>query len=728
LRALYQRRWGQGGDGVLGTDSTQSLGSSENSISTVEFISFAGGAKPVYISASSHTCVVFDNGKAQCFGNNASGQLGIDSKTHKGRSPGDMANLDFIPFQSLVKAPSNVLVPTYLSASTSSFTVAFSGASFSVDEGGAATLTVAASAASTASFSMTCTLASGTATATTDFDATSKTVVFAAGETTASVSVGTVDDLLGEAAETFTATLSDLVDSTGGGSLSGTTVATVTIVDNDAFEAQLSGVTIEGNVAKIEVKRVPADRQGAFTATIDVTSAGAAGRRRRAEAGVMAGVSAETVTTNRLAPGVDTDRTAPLRPLAAAAAEFGINDAVATALLPLAGAGLNGDLVFSITGVSGLGATPSSAITVGSSATATMTTAAATATPSAAAPQASTIQFAASSFSGIEGQRMAVTLTRLPAGALGGTATVDVALGAADGLGDTATPHADYDASIRRVTFGDGESTRTIYVDIVADAEAESTEHFAIRLAALSSSTGQVTLGHPVSVTGYIEVARVSFASGVYTVPGGQGEALVDLVLSRAIGDPVSVSVVATSASASRTQVAQAVFAALATTTSAVVDLDALGLGSSGGSVALRLAGLATAATRDAEASQGTATLTVAGSGSDGSVKGWEIPLIVFGALATLALLLTVTYCWFSRRRGARGGAGSRGSASKTTAAVSDRPARSVAIDVAGSGHGGGDDTGYGSSVASSDGTDIGTSLGSSSDGSSSDGYSSYDF
>jgi hypothetical protein len=92
----------------------------------------------------------------------------------------------------------------------------------------------------------------------------------------------------------------------------------------------------------------------------------------------------------------------------------------------------------------------------------------------------------------------------------------------------------------------------------------------------------------------------------------------------------------------------------------------------------------------------------------------------VFGALATLALLLAIVYCWFSRRW-------SRGARSRGTGIGTDRPARSVGIDVAAPGNGS-DGTAYGSSVASSDGTDLGTSLGSSSDGSSSDGYSSYDF
>jgi hypothetical protein len=565
-----------------------------------------------------------------------------------------------------------VATVTIVDNDSTSFTVAFSASSFSVDEGGTVGLMVTASSPSAASFSMTCSLSSGTATADTDFDATSKTVVFAAGETTASVAVGTVDDLLGECAETFTATLSNLVESTGLGTLSGTTVATVTIVDNDAFEAQLSGVTIEAGVAKIVVKRVPADKRGAFTVTIDVAQATSGRRAAGGMGGEQVGEPAGT-------------RRSPLRTLAAAAVDFGATDAEATALLPL-DAGQTGQLVFSISGVTGLGATPTSAISVGSSATATMTATVPTPTPTttgtgAATTGSPTVQFAASSFSGIEGQRMAVTITRLPVDALG-TATVDVALGAADGLGDTATPHADYDAALRRVTFGSGVPSQTIYVDIVADARAESTEHFAIRLAALSSSTGVVTLGHPAAIVGYIEVARVSFASTTYTAGAGRSEALVDLALSMAIDDPVSVSVVATAESQS--VVAQAVFAALATTTSAVINLDALGFGGSGdgagGSVALRLAGLTTASTRDAEAAAGTATLAVAGSGGgDSSVRGWEIPLIVLGALATLGLIFTVIYFCFSRRRGASG-AGSRGAVSKSTAA--ELPTLSVAIDV----------------------------------------------
>jgi hypothetical protein len=238
---------------------------------------------------------------------------------------------------------------------------------------------------------------------------------------------------------------------------------------------------------------------------------------------------------------------------------------------------------------------------------------------------------------------MAVTLTRLPTTNALGTATVDIVLGAPDGRGDTAVPHADYDAALQRVTFGDGVASRMIYVNIVADALTESTEHFAMRLAGLSSSTGRVSLGHPASIVGYIEVARVSFASGAYTASAGQSEARIGLVLSQAIGDPVTVTVAATAGS--RTQAVQAVFAALATTASAAVDLDALGFGgSTGGSVALRLAGLATAVTRDADVSPGTATLAVSTSTDGSLVKNWEVPLIVLGALAVLALAVTVAY------------------------------------------------------------------------------------
>ena len=44
----------------------------------------------------SHTCALLDNASVKCWGNNNSGQLGIDSTTNMGNSSGDMASLDAI--------------------------------------------------------------------------------------------------------------------------------------------------------------------------------------------------------------------------------------------------------------------------------------------------------------------------------------------------------------------------------------------------------------------------------------------------------------------------------------------------------------------------------------------------------------------------------------------------------------------------------------------------------
>jgi alpha-tubulin suppressor-like RCC1 family protein len=610
------RCFGENDNGRLGTDGTADKGGTAGDMAALGFISFGTTDTVTHVSAGyTHTCAIFSNSKARCWGAGDYGILGTDGTADKGGTAGDMAALAFIPFQYSVALP---MAPTISAA----FTVGFSAATFSVDEGGSVGLTVTASAASASSFSMTCTLTAGTATGSTDFDATAQSITFAAGATTASVAVTTVDDLLAEAAETFTATLSDLVDSTGKGSLSGTTTATVSIVDNDAFEAQLDAVSIESGVARIVVKRVPAEKQGAFTVTIDATPSSTARR---------------------------------LRALASAAVDFGATDATATALLPLE-AGATGTLVFSITGVSGLGSTPSSSVTAGSTATTTLSAATtSTAATTTTTSTTFTIQFAASSFSGVEGQKMAVTLTRLPADSLG-TATVDIAFGSADGQGDTATPHADYDAALRRVTFGQGVPTQTIYVDLVADAVPETTEHFSIRLAGISSSgAARASIGHPAAVVGFIEAVQVSFARAAYTAAAGQDRAEIGLVLSGAIGDPLTVSVEATAGS--RTQAAQAVFAALATTASAVVDLGALGLGSGSGSAALRLTGLTAAATRDAGVSAETATLTVVPSGGDdGSLSGWEIPLVVLGGIATVVLAVAVALfawrSWAARRVG----------------------------------------------------------------------------
>jgi hypothetical protein len=109
-----------------------------------------------------------------------------------------------------------------------------SATSYSASEPGAtataATITVVRVGGSAEAVGVTCATSDGTATSSSDYTATSKTLTFAAGETSKTFTVPIGDDLLDEAGETFTVTLSD---PTGGAILAAPTSATVTIADND---------------------------------------------------------------------------------------------------------------------------------------------------------------------------------------------------------------------------------------------------------------------------------------------------------------------------------------------------------------------------------------------------------------------------------------------------------------------------------------------------------------
>lgn len=109
-----------------------------------------------------------------------------------------------------------------------SFSVSNAG---SVIEGGVLVFTVAKSGVTSTSFSVSYAAAGGTATAGSDFVATSGTLTFAANESAKQVSVTTIDDALSEMSETVVVTLSG---PTGGATI-GIGQGSGTISDNDGM-------------------------------------------------------------------------------------------------------------------------------------------------------------------------------------------------------------------------------------------------------------------------------------------------------------------------------------------------------------------------------------------------------------------------------------------------------------------------------------------------------------
>ena len=151
------------------------------------------------------------------------------------------------------------------SAFTGPGIVVFSPANYAVAEGGGSVqLTVQRHVGFTGAFSVNFTTASGTATVGADFTATSGTLNWATGDTTArTITVPILQDSVLEGKESFTVTLSTPGGGVSIGTLNGTTTtATVTIIDDEPDTFPVGGVIPPGYVT-------PASSAAAWT--VDLT-------------------------------------------------------------------------------------------------------------------------------------------------------------------------------------------------------------------------------------------------------------------------------------------------------------------------------------------------------------------------------------------------------------------------------------------------------------------------
>src|SRR5262249_37339143 len=121
---------------------------------------------------------------------------------------------------------------TYNAASTTQpGTLQFSNAAYSANEnGGTATITVTRTGGSDGSVTVNYATSNGTATAGSDYTATSGTLTFAARETSKTFTIPTLDDTLVETNETVSLLLSS---PTGGASLGNPAAAVLTIISDD---------------------------------------------------------------------------------------------------------------------------------------------------------------------------------------------------------------------------------------------------------------------------------------------------------------------------------------------------------------------------------------------------------------------------------------------------------------------------------------------------------------
>ena len=311
-----------------------------------------------------------------------------------------------------------------------------------VVEGGTAEFVVRLSEASSLAVMVDFETVDGTAEAGSDYRAASGRLTFAAGETTRTILVPTVDDTVPEAEEDFTVVLSNplgarMDDDTGEG----------TIRDNELPELSIGNALVEeGETAEFEVRLSPA---GAQTVTVDYATAddtAVAGADYTSESGTLTFTAGQTMMTIPVPTVDDSEQESEER--------FTV-----TLSNPL-GAGLNDD------------------------------TGEGTITDNDGGPTMPELSIGNALVE--EGETAEFEVRLIPAA----TQTVTVAYATA---GDTAVEDSDYRATMGTLTFTAGQTMMTISVPTVDDSEQESEERFTVTLsnpagARLNDDTGEGTI------------------------------------------------------------------------------------------------------------------------------------------------------------------------------------------------------------------------------------------
>jgi glucose/arabinose dehydrogenase/ribosomal protein L35AE/L33A len=179
----------------------------------------------------------------------------------------------------------------------------FGSATYAVNEtGGTATITVTRSGGSDGAVSVNYATSNGTATAGSDYTATSGTLNFASGETTKTFAIPIINDIAVEGLETVTLTLSN---PTGGATLGGQTTATLTITSDDVAtqpgSLQFSGATYNASETNASVT-ITVSRAGGSDGAVSVNYATAngtatAGSDYTATSGTLNFAAGETTKT-----------------------------------------------------------------------------------------------------------------------------------------------------------------------------------------------------------------------------------------------------------------------------------------------------------------------------------------------------------------------------------------------------------------------------------------------
>ncbi|TWU57387.1 Calx-beta domain-containing protein [Rubripirellula reticaptiva] len=399
--------------------------------------------------------------------------------------------------QLIINAGTVTVAPGVLSVSPATVSVN--------EDAGNATFTVTRASGSDGAVTVAYATADGTATAGSDYTATSGVLSFADGETSKTVTVPILDDADPEAAETFTLTISA---PTGGATLGTAVTSTATIAANDA-------VTPVPGVLSISPATVSVG-EAAGTATFTVTRA----------TGSDGAVTVDYATANGTATA-GSDYTANTGTLTFADGETSKTITVAIT----DDAADESDETFTVTlsnatGGATLGTTTVSTATIVDNDTVTPI-------PGVLSISPATVSV------GEAAGNATFTVTRTG----GSDGAVTVGYTTANG---TATAGSDYTANNGTVSFADGETSKTISVAILNDTVEESNETFTVTL---SNTTGGATLGTTtVSTATIVDNDTVTPIPGVLsispaTVSVGEAAGTATFTVTRATGSDGVVTV-----------------------------------------------------------------------------------------------------------------------------------------------------------------------------------------
>ncbi|MDE2404407.1 MAG: hypothetical protein KGM17_07045 [Sphingomonadales bacterium] len=299
------------------------------------------------------------------------------------------------------------------------------------NEGGTLSFVVTRSGSSATAVSVSYSTADGSATSPADYTAASGTVSFAAGETSKTITVSTVDDPVIESTEVMTL---NLAAPTGGATL-GTASATGTILDNDSSFAIAGATATEGGALVFTVTR-----SGATTSAASVNYA--------------------TANGSAIAPD---DYTATSGTLNFAAGQTSATISVVT---------VDDTVVES---------TETMAVSL-SGATSGATIATSSATGTILDNDVAPAYLAIGNASATEGGNLVFTVSRTGNTGIAASAIYSTASG-------SAIAGTDFGAVSGSVSFAAGESTKTITVATIDDNVVESTETMTIALSSPSANT-----------------------------------------------------------------------------------------------------------------------------------------------------------------------------------------------------------------------------------------------